>query len=286
MSIGTKVLLIPDTQVKAGVPTCHLRWIGQYAVDKRPDHIIHIGDHHDMPSLSSYDKGKKSYEGRTFEADIKAGNDAVDLLMQPIYDYNKGLKVAKSLPPKEWTAAQRRWKEKQYKPKKTVCLGNHEYRIERTVELDRMLEGTVGYHRFNWTDHGWDVIPFKQVFYVGGVAFSHYFYNPMTGQPYGGALSTRIKNIGFSFVMGHQQGKQQAEMYRSNGSVVRGIVAGSCYLHDEQYLGPQANHYWRGVLMLHQVQNGDFDLMEVSLKFLRDRYATEEEKLDPLVARL
>jgi hypothetical protein len=26
--------------------------------------------------------------------------------------------------------------------------------------------------------------------------------------------------------------------------------------------------------------------MEVSLKFLRDRYATEEEKLDPLVARL
>jgi hypothetical protein len=38
--------------------------------------------------------------------------------------------------------------------------------------------------------------------------------------------------------------------------------------------------------MLHEVKDGNYDLMEVSLKFLRDRYATDEEKKDPLVARL
>jgi hypothetical protein len=86
--------------------------------------------------------------------------------------------------------------------------------------------------------------------------------------------------------MGHQQGKQQAEMYRSDGTVVRGLVVGSCYLHDEVYLGPQANHYWRGIVVLHEVQHGNYDLMEVSLKYLRDKYATEEEKQHPLVARL
>jgi hypothetical protein len=283
---GVKVLLIPDTQVKPGVPICHMRWIGQYAVDKRPDHIVHIGDHHDMQSLSSYDKGKKSFEGRRYDDDIKAGNAATDLLMQPIYDYNKSLKVAKSLPPREWTVAQRRHKEKLFKPKMEVYLGNHEQRIERLVEITRELEGTCSYDNFNWKQHGWKVHDFLQVGDIGGVKFAHYFYNPMNGRPYGGALSTRVKNIGFSFVMGHQQGKQQAEMYRSDGTVVRGLVVGSCYLHDEKYLGPQANHYWRGVVMLHEVRDGNYDLMEVSLKFLRDRYATEEEKQDPLVARL
>lgn len=285
-SRGLKVMVIPDTQQKPGVPNYHMRWLGCYAVDKRPDVIVHIGDHHDMQSLSSYDKGKKSFEGRTYRADIEAGNAALDAFMQPIYDYNKSLKVAKSLPPREWTIAERRWKEKQYKPRKLVTLGNHEQRIERAVEITRELENTIGYHDFNWKAHGWEVHDFLEVVDIGGVKFSHYFYNPMTGHPYGGMLQTRVKNIGFSFVMGHQQGKQQAEMYRSDGTVVRGMVVGSCYLHDEKYLGPQANHYWRGTLMLHEVINGNYDAMEVSLKFLRDRYATEEEKQHPLVARL
>jgi len=283
---GEEILLIPDTQQKTGAPNFHMRWIGCYAVDKRPDRIVHIGDHHDMPSLSSYDKGKRSFEGRTYRADIEAGNVALDVLMQPIYDYNKSLRVAKNLPAKEWSAAQRRRDEKLFKPKLDVCLGNHEERIERAIELQRELEGTMGYHDFNWKQHGWKVHGFKEVVDIGGVKFSHFFYNPMTGHPYGGALSTRIKNIGFSFVMGHQQGKQQAEMYRSDGTIVRGLVVGSCYLHDEKYLGPQANHYWRGVVVLHEVQNGNYDLMEVSLKYLRDKYATEEEKQHPLVARL
>ena len=58
-----KHLIIPDTQVKPGHPIDHLRWAGQYAVDKKPDGIIHIGDHFDMPSLSSWDVGKKSFAG-------------------------------------------------------------------------------------------------------------------------------------------------------------------------------------------------------------------------------
>lgn len=57
-------LVIPDTQVKPNESIDHLLWAGKYAVDMQPDTIICIGDWWDMGSLSSYDKGKKSFEGR------------------------------------------------------------------------------------------------------------------------------------------------------------------------------------------------------------------------------
>ena len=77
-----KHLIIPDTQVRPGVPTDHLKWIGQYALEKRPERIIHIGDHYDMPSLSHYDKGKLQAEGRRYKDDIVAGNKGFTALDQ------------------------------------------------------------------------------------------------------------------------------------------------------------------------------------------------------------
>jgi hypothetical protein len=80
-------IVIPDTQAKANVPTDHLRWIGQYIVDNwhdTPVKIIHLGDHADMPSLSSYDKGKKSMEGRRYQQDIEAANAAWAILNEAI----------------------------------------------------------------------------------------------------------------------------------------------------------------------------------------------------------
>ena len=67
-----KHLIIPDTQVKRDVDLSYLEWIGKYIVDKKPDVIVQIGDFADMPSLSSYDVGKKSFEGRRYKDDIEA----------------------------------------------------------------------------------------------------------------------------------------------------------------------------------------------------------------------
>ena len=66
----TKHFIIPDTQVKQGSDTRHLKWAAEYAVKHKPDVIVHLGDHWDMPSLSSYDKGTKSCEGRGSMADM------------------------------------------------------------------------------------------------------------------------------------------------------------------------------------------------------------------------
>ena len=59
-----KILVIPDCQIKEGVPTDHLTWAGKAIVDYRPDVVVNLGDFADMPSLSTHDiKGSKYFEG-------------------------------------------------------------------------------------------------------------------------------------------------------------------------------------------------------------------------------
>ena len=112
-----KHMIIPDTQVKPGSSLKHLEWAGKYAVEKKPDVIVHIGDHWDMPSLSSWDVGKKSFEGRRYKDDIESGIEGMREFMKPIWKEQERL---------------RRNKEKQWRPRLVFCLGNHENRIERS----------------------------------------------------------------------------------------------------------------------------------------------------------
>ena len=58
--------------------------IGNYLADKKPDVIVHIGDNFDFSSLSSYDKGKLSFEVGGWKADIEAGKEGLERLLAPI----------------------------------------------------------------------------------------------------------------------------------------------------------------------------------------------------------
>ncbi len=252
-------IVIGDTQVKEGVSTAHLGWIGQYIVDQfaglKDVSVIHLGDHWDMPSLSSYDKGKKGMEGRRYKTDIAAGNKGFDLLCKPLAALNRGVRTAR-----QW------W------PDRHFITGNHEERISRACEDDAQLDGILSLDDLNVAKWGWTVHPFLKPVVLGGVHYAHYFYNPSTGRPYGGKnLHTRLQTIGHSFTMGHQQGINVA--CRPVGNTRHcGLVLGSTYLHDEKYLGPQGNECWRGIVVCHQVENGAYDRMEVSLDFLCRKY--------------
>lgn len=251
-------LIIPDCQVKPGCPIDHLTWIGKYIVDMKPDVVINIGDFADMPSLSSYDKGKKAAEGRRIHEDLMASNAAMCALMRPINAYNRKRKKNK---------------EKLYRPELYLTLGNHEARITRAAEDSPELDGLIGVEDLAFDEHGWKVIPFKEILEVDGVCYSHFFYNPKTGRPIAGEnLMTRLNKLGFSFTMGHQQGYQSCLKELNNGRIIRGLVAGSCYLHDEDYIGPQGNGHWRGIIYKHEVFDGNYDLMEVSLDYLCRKY--------------
>ncbi len=104
-------MFIPDCQVKPGdggkngiVPLDHLEWAGRYAADKKPDVIVIAGDWYDMPSLSSYDAGRKSAEGRRYQEDIEAGNEGLRVFEQALKKHSP----------------------RSYRPRKVVTLGNHE----------------------------------------------------------------------------------------------------------------------------------------------------------------
>lgn len=263
-------VVIPDTQSKPGVPSDHLAWIGQYIVDEfhgKPVKIIHLGDHADMPSLSMYDKGKKAMEGRRYVQDIEAANKDWAILNSALTRYNKN---------------RSRTRHAQWNPQRYILLGNHEDRIDRAVNMDAQLEGVVSIEHLDYKRSGWKVVPFLEVLWLDGVAYSHYFYNPMSGKPLGGNVEARLKTIGHSFTMGHQQTLAYGLRFVA-GKSQHGLVAGSCYLHDEDYKGPQGNAHWRGIVVKHEVRDGSYDPMFVSLDYLCRRY--EGVPLDKFMAK-
>lgn len=241
-------IVIPDTQVRPGEPTDHLawagRWIREHCAGERT-RIIHLGDHWDMSSLSSYDRGKKSAENRRVREDLEAGNRAFEALDEamgsdPLWD-------------------------------KHFLFGNHEDRINRYVEEHAELAEFLSLDNCvtppEWQRHG-----FLEPVELDGVAYAHYFYHPNTGRAYGGEnIQTRLKQIGHSFVMGHQQGLAMG-MHYAAGRQRFGLVCGSFYQTDEEYKGPQGNAHWRGIVVLNDVEDGSFDPMPLKLDYLCRTY--------------
>lgn len=250
-----RIFVVPDTQVRPDVPLDHLTWVGKAIIKYQPDVVVHLGDHFDLPSLSSHDKpGSKAFEGRRYRADVEAGNEGMRLLLAPL---------------KELQSRQRKNKEKVYKPRLVYLFGNHDQRVERAVQNNPVLEGTIGYQDFNLKD--WETYPFLQPAFINGVAFAHYFQTGAMGRPAASAAAM-ISKLHQSCVAGHQQTKQIAYSKRADGKSIFATIIGACYLHQEDYLGPQGNKHYRGVLILNEVQDGQADELFLSLKYLERKY--------------
>lgn len=253
----TKHFVLPDCQIRAGDDTTFLTAIGNYLVRKQPEVIVNLGDFADMLSLSSYDVGKKSFEGRRYTHDIQAAKGAMEALLAPIKSFNERAKKNK---------------EKQYKPRMVFTLGNHEHRISRAINDDAKLDGVLSVDDLGYKEFGWEVYPFLDVVIIDGIAYSHYFVTGIAGRA-ASTASAQLRKTNMSSIAGHQQGLQVATGSRADGTRLQAIIAGSCYEHNEDYLGPQGNQHWRGALMLHDVNDGEFDLMSIKLDWLKNKYS-------------
>jgi hypothetical protein len=252
--VPIKHFFIPDVQAKPGSKVDFLRAAGNYIVEKKPDVIIQIGDFADLPSLSSYDRGLKSFEGRNYTDDLWAAREAMDALLEPLFKYNDRA---------------RKNKDKLYKPRMVLTLGNHENRINRVINEDRKLEGLISTNDLPYQD--WEVVPFLEVECIDGVAYSHFFTSGCMGRPITTAQALLTKKH-MSCIAGHQQGRQIAYARRADGREMTAIISGSFYEHDEDYMDHQSNQVWKGCWMLHEVNDGAFDEMAVSLRYLKENY--------------
>lgn len=252
---ATKHLVIPDCQIKPGVPLDHLTALGNYIIDQMPDVIVQIGDFADMHSLSSYDRGTRRAEGNRYQEDIDCAREAMETLLAPIEAYNRHAKMMHR---------------KRYTPRMILTLGNHENRIQRHVDANAELEGKVGFEDLPY--EAWEVCDFLDTVEVDGILYSHYFPRNAAGritQSYRGAPNARLQVLREmqSCTSGHLQGLD-FHVHQTGDRRIYGIIAGSFYQHDEDYLTPQGTAYWRGVIVKHEVEDGQYDPMFVSLRYL------------------
>lgn len=252
----TRHFVIPDTQVKPGVPIDHLVAAGNYCAAKKPDTIVMIGDFADMESLSSYDVGKKSFEGRRYKKDLESSWEAMNALLAPIWQ-EQGRLIKN--------------KEKRWNPRLVLTLGNHEDRISRVINSDPKLDGTMSLYDLDYETFGWEVIPYLEPIVIDGIAYCHYFTSGTLGRPVTTANALLNKKHQ-SCVMGHVQARQIAYGTRADGKQITGLFAGCFYQHDEDYLKWQGNKVWRGCWMLNEVKDGEFDEMPLSLNYLMKNY--------------
>lgn len=252
-------LVIPDSQVKPGDPIDHLVWAGLYAVKMRPDVIVMIGDWFDFPSLSSYDVGMKSFEGKRYVHDVNAGIAAMEAFLKPIRD-DQARRVKN--------------KDKSWNPRLVFTTGNHEQRIITAINRDSKLEGLMGLDDLRLVEMGWEVYPFLEPVVLHGICYCHYFTSGTMGRPVSSASALANKKM-MSCIMGHVQDRDIAYRRRADGRSITALFAGIFYQHDEGYLSPQTNKSWRGIWLLNDVVDGSFDEMPVSMSYLRDTFGSK-----------
>lgn len=251
-------LIVPDTQVRPGCDTTHFDWLAQAILEYRPDVIVHLGDHWDLPSLSTHEApGSKEAEGRRVKPDIDAGNEAWLRFWKPVESRIK----------KTVLGHRKRWY-----PECHFLFGNHEDRLTRAIFRDPKWEGLLSLDSLQTP--GFKRHPYLQIIKLDDIRYCHYFANPFSGRAIGGSIQNRIAKIGGTFIQGHQQGRLYGSVQHPD-HVSHGMVVGSFYLHDEHYRpGDVQNSEWRGLVVLNEVRNGgDFDPMFLSMDYLRRKYS-------------
>lgn len=249
--IGKRIAVLPDKQVRPGISLDYCWRIGMYLAHEKPDIIIDGGDFADMPSLSTYEQpGSRGMEGQRYREDILSVQTAMRMMMTPIKEEM------------ERTG---------WKPRLIMILGNHENRIDRAIKSTPKLDGVIGLCDLHYEEWGFEVYPFLEPVIVEGIAFCHYFCSGVMGKPITTARALINKKHMSCFAF-HQQGRDIAFGMRGDGRHMTGIIAGSCYEHDEDYLNHQTNNHWRGLYILNDVVDGEFEEKAVSLKYLKRRY--------------
>lgn len=251
----TTHLVIPDSHAHYEHNNDRADWLSHLIQDVRPDVVIHIGDSADMPSLSSYDKGKRSFHGKTYRADINAHTDFQDRVWSPLRKRKKRL------------------------PRTVFCVGNHEQRIHKALDLSPELEGTIGFgdlHLSEWYD---DIVPYEGgtpgVIEIDGIEYAHYFPSGTMGRPAGGehAAYTLLTKRHKSSTCGHLHTADFCVRPAGSSGRIMASVVGCFQDYTNDWVGEAASFWWRGVMIKHNVENGQYDPEWVSIDRMRKIYS-------------
>ena len=229
-------------------------WLGKLINDIKPDIVVVGGDVWDMPSLSSYDKGRKSFQGRTYRADIDSGLDWTDRLFHTVRSAKKKM------------------------PRFVYVEGNHENRIHRAIDVQPELEGTIGYDDLELDRYYDDVVMYSGgtpgVVQIDGISYAHYFVSGVMGRPISGehpAYSLISKQYG-SCSTGHIHTADYAIRTDSSGRKLHGLLGGCFFDYNSDWAGESNRFYWRGCVIKRGVDKGNYSPQFVSIEELKKNY--------------
>jgi len=252
----SKHLVIPDQHAHPDYSNERADYLARLIIDEQPDVVINIGDAADMPSLSSYDKGKRSFHGRSYAADIDAHLEFQDRVWAPVKARKKKL------------------------PRRIVLEGNHEHRIEKALDLSPELEGTIGFRDYAFEDYYDEVIRYNGgtpgIVVVDGISYAHYFISGIMGRAISGVNPAKalIDKRHKSSTCGHSH---LADWYATapDGEWIMGAVCGVYQDYDAPWAGESNKLWWKGVLIKDNVEDGKYDPRFVSLNTLKKEYGKQ-----------
>lgn len=213
-----------------------------------------MGDAADMSSLSSYDKGKRSFTGKSYKKDIDSHLEFQD----------------------RWWGPVRRTKKKL--PQRIVLEGNHERRVERALDLSPELTGTIGFDAFDFDREYDDVVRYEGdtpgIYQQDGLLFAHFFITGISGRPVGGERPAHmlIAKNGCSCIAAHSHTLDYAVRRTVSGRELNGLVTGCYQDYVNDWAGNIGNLWKAGVSVLRNVEDGQYNFQWISLEALKAEY--------------
>jgi hypothetical protein len=174
----------------------------------------------------------------------------MERLLKPIDDYNR---IARET----------------YKPRMVFTMGNHEERIMRVADTFPEFSGKFALDDLGLIEYGWEQIPFLKPINIEGISYCHYFTSGVMGRPVSSAAALLRDQQG-SATMGHVQHTDIA-MHKKTQQI--GLFCGTFYSHNERYLTHQGQCQRRQIVVKHEVAEGRYDPMFVSLAYLAKAYS-------------
>lgn len=239
-------LIIPDCHAAPGQGLDRFTWLGRMIADINPSAVISLGDWYSLDSLCAHRTTAERSQDRTIE-EINAGELALKALEAELGT---------------WAGV------------KHITLGNHDDRLRQLSNDAPWLEGLLDVGAAHLAA-GWKVHDFLEPLRIDGVRYQHFMPPRGSGKAIGGKFHALrlLERVMFaeSVVVGHSHlWKHWTEAHL--GRRIHAVVAG-CYLeHVEEYAGEDNHTWWRGITVLRNVQDGDFDVETWSIDRIRDRY--------------
>lgn len=243
-----KILVMGDAHVDETQNLKRFRLANGLIKSERPDALVIIGDFLSMNCLSDWDRNKRALmEGLRYDAEIKAGNKALDALLAGVT----------------------------HKMEKHFIEGNHEDRLTRYLDIDPTFEGRVGiYQDLDLKSRGFSWTPYKQVRTVNGISFTHI---PCSGN--GKAIgnpnvaSKALKLFHNSVVFGHTHTLDHAAEHRHGSPHLNQALSVGCFFeHVDAYAVGSKTDYWRGLVLLDSYKPNRFDVDTYALGRLERLY--------------